>query len=436
MNHPSVLFPHQEAGVSWLRAHPRGGLFDEQGLGKTAQTIVAWKLDGLKRMLVVAPTSVALNWAREIRRWAPEFKTQVLARLDERVLGLGQANVIVVTHGMLLHRPLLDNLRCAHWDEIVLDEGHQFRNPTAKRTQRFFLGKAALCRRAPRCKVLTGTPVPNNPSELWCVLAGLAPERLRDKQNNKLLAWHSFRDRFCELEETPFGVKVVGVRNAAELRQRLDGFYLRRMVDDHLALPPIRVGTVSLDGTAPGIERYLDSELSDDDDELLDEIVERPGFSAWRHECGCAKVPAAVELLRDDFIAGMNKVVVFAWHLDVIDRLSDGLDDYEQVIITGGLSARERDARVQRFQNDPTVRVCIAQLQAGGVGINLHAADNAVFVEASFVPGDNAQCISRVRRIGQTRPVLIRFLSLAGSTDEIVAEVLARKAQMIREVLQ
>lgn len=428
------LYPHQLTGVQWLLTHPRGGLFDDQGLGKTAQTIRAADLlhvnHPFARMLVLSPSAVAHNWQRETARWSPNRRTQVITSSSQIVHR--DADTVVVTHSLLLKKAIADQLR--GFDVTVLDEAHFFRTPSAKRTRAFFLGADAIARRSRYCWCLTGTPMPNNPSELWAMLAGIAPDRLREPNGN-LLSFSRFRDRYCVTVDTHYGLKIVGAKNVPELKQRLDGFALRRLKTEALDLPPVRWGVVALDGEEVATPETFDiSEPGDND--LLAAVQRDASFAAWRHASGLAKCDAAVELLKSDLESGMRKVVVFAHHLDVINRLHAGLREFNPVQLTGATPPAARQAAVDHFQNDPQVRVFIAQLTAGGVGITLTAASDVVFVEQSFVPGDNAQAADRVHRIGQTMPVLVRFLSLAGSVDEVLVEILARKTEMIQSVLK
>ena len=440
----------QRAGVEWLCAHARGGLFDDQGLGKTPQAIVAAGRVGARRLLVVCPTVVAYNWQREMRTWAPERRVQVVTSGSAAIT----ADTVIVTHGLVLRKAIHDQLMEQCWDLIVVDEAHFFRNPTAKRTQKLFLGASALVRQAPRCWLLSGTPMPNDPSELWAMLAGIAPERLRD-EDNKLLSWKRFRDRFCVTVPDPYkGQKVVGMQNGDDLKMRLCGFALRRLKKNVLDLPPVRYGTVSLTKESAvsaewgEIEDTLDEAtrlpisyagqggvLQDElDDHVLAEIQRTKSFAEWRHACGLAKVDPSVEMIENDLNLGVPKIVVFAHHLDVIHRLCHGLSKFSPVCVTGISSAAKREEDVLRFQTDPQCRVFIGQLNAAGVGITLTAASDVVFVEMSFVPGDNAQATDRVVRIGQTKPVLVRYFTLANSIDEVTTRILARKSEMIREV--
>jgi SWI/SNF-related matrix-associated actin-dependent regulator 1 of chromatin subfamily A len=422
-----MLYPHQEVGVEWLCKTPRGLLADDQGLGKTIQVVVAAKRLGCRRVLVVAPAAVTFNWRAEFVKWAS------LRPDDVQVIGYSGEDVeraprvVVVAHSMLFREPLLGKMRKERFDVVAIDEAHYFRTPGAKRTLALYSGREAICRLAPRSWALTGTPLPNgDPAEVWTMLAGMAPERIRG-EDGKLLTWGQWRSRFAVTVPTIYGDRVESLKNLPELNRRLAGFMLRRLKKNVLTdLPPIRWSTVALDSLA--IDRSTLATVDREDGEA---------FATWRHNCGVAKVRPTVELLKTELEGGLPCVVVFAQHVEVLDRLCDGLAKYRPLRIDGTLSAYQKAEVVNEFQRDGSPhRVIVVQLQSGGVGITLTRASDVVFVETSSVPGDMAQCADRVHRIGQKSSVLVRILALAGTVDEVYADALARKSAMVSEVMR
>lgn len=444
------LFPHQATGVDWLAARGHAGLFDEPGLGKTAVAICAADRKG-GRMLVAAPAVAVWNWAREIKLWSPGRRVQVVtegsAELD------AAADAVVVTHGMLIRPGVAMQLIACDWRVGVLDEAHHFRSPDAKRTRAFYgvPGRPRLpsvLQRVANCWPLTGTPIPNNPTELWTMLSALAPERLATTIGGAPMRWHQFRARFCELAPSGYGDgwKVVGLRNGVELRERLRGFALRRRKSDHLNLPPIRWGVVSLqadeaalkamrDALSPELTRRIELATPE---QVLGILREEEQFSRFRRLCGLAKIAPTVELLLEELNGGLDRVVVFAHHTAVLDGIVAGIRAAGGITVEkldGSTSPTKRQRLVDTFQAGQ-LRVLVCQLTAGGVAITLTSAHNVILVEQSFVPGDNVQAADRLHRIGQTMPVLVRMISLTGSIDELLVEILARKTAMIREVLR
>lgn len=445
------LFPHQVAGVDWLvrPEHARAGLFDDMGLGKTATAICAADRVG-GRLLVCAPAVAVWNWRREIETWAPGRRVQVITESSDVIRA--DADAVVVTHGMLIRPTLAAQLFVREWDVTVLDEAHHFRNRGAKRTRAFYggfgrRGTPSVVARSKRVWLLTGTPMPNNPSELWPMLVSLAPERITLAQGGPPMNWYQFRGRYCVVRPDrykPEG-KVVGVQNGAELRERMKGFALRRRLRDHLSLPPLRWGryTLAIDAEAkrkleaalePKLRKLIETASPED---VLEALKANADFSRYRHLCGLAKVRPVVEMIDEELNSGLDCIVLFAHHTDVIDGLVHGFREFgwSAEALTGDVSTSDRQKLVDRFQSG-SLKILVCQLTAGGVAITLTRASNVGFVEQSFVPGDNAQCVGRIERIGQTQPMLARMFSLAGSVDELLVDILSRKIAMIREVLR
>ena len=266
------------------------------------------------------------------------------------------------------------------------------------------------------------------------MLRGLWPDRCP-------FNFEQFRDRFCEKrwDYHRNDWKIIGNKKDTlpELKAMLNGVVLRRLKKDHLKdLPAIRWETVVLPSDAVSKEfRDLDKQFRGlTVGEELEELRHRVEFAAWRRLCGLAKIEPATELLAAELEGTTHKTVVFAHHLDVLAGIEAGLSG-GTVKITGDVAAADRTRLVKQFQNDPNIRVALCQITAAGVGITMTAAEEVVFVEQSFVPGDNAQAADRVHRIGQQKAVRARFLALAGTVDQLVAEALARKTAAINEVL-
>lgn len=434
------LYPHQEVAVNWLSARQRAGLFDEPGLGKTASAICAADAVG-GSLLTIVPSVAAWNWQREILAWSPQRGVQVVTSSRETLAA--RARTIVCTHAMLIKDSILRQIRARHWDVVVLDESHLMRNRTAQRTRAFYQGVLPQARHA---WVLTGTPAPNNPTELWAMVHAMDPARLHI--DGRPMSWHAFRARYCQLAPSAYGDgwKVVGVKNVPELRARLQGFALRRTKKDHLKLPPLRWGTVALradEGAMRATLAALDDETrrrvetAASPDEAMEALRTSVHFSAWRRLCGLAKIAPLSELLVSELEGGLPCVVVFAHHLDVLTGLQERLIAAGVSVgrLDGSTALTARQQLVDSFQAG-RLRVMLCQLTAGGVAITLTRASSVVFAELSWTPGDNLQAADRLHRISQANSVLARSVLLAGSIDELVVDTLSRKLSMLNEVLR
>ena len=435
-----MLYPHQRDGAEWLAGRARAALLDDPGLGKTITAIVAADIVKARRVLVLAPSCVVFNWRHEFEEWSPGRVVQVV--VTGRTTLDPKADVIVTTHGLLLTKHVRAQLLAGGFDLAILDESHFLRSPDAKRAQQFYgIGGAGVVDAVERVWCLTGTPMPNNCAELWTMLHGLWRDRVPE-------SYHEFRARYCRTKWTPYGdhVGIVGNLNVGELRQRIEGLTLRRRKDAVLDLPPVRYEQVNLRATKmPQEIAALEAELGptvkaalaqvDSVAEAFETLGNSKAFAAFRRLCGLAKADAAADLLEMELDSGaLPKVVVFAHHSDVVERVAIRLARFGVRTITGATSALQRRAAVLAFQSNAGNRVIVCNILAGGTGTTLTAAADVVFVEMSYVPGENAQAADRIRRIGQKQACRVRFIALDETLDASMVGVLRRKTAAIREV--
>lgn len=405
----SQLFPYQVEGARFLATKGRALLADDMGLGKSAQAIAA--ADAVKAVtaLVICPASVIENWRREIARFAKRECAWLVVSYDKAVRSPPEGQ----------------------WDVLILDEAHYLKTRTAKRTKAIFGekcdGAGGLVERARHVFLLTGTPTPNNPSEMWPMLRAVMPGAIAGA--SKPLSYWQFINRYCLLRDNGFGAEIVKGRNLSELRTRIAPYVLRRKKDDVLKdLPPIRFDQLFLEGDLklpaemlrllPELEAALDSEG------VAGLAKVAPHVATLRRLTGLAKVAPAREWIKDWLEAGGKKLVVFAHHREVIDQLVKA-SPHVWARITG--DTVDRQEQVDAFQREPDCRVFYGQIQAAGTGITLTAASDVLFVESSWVPAENEQAAMRVHRIGQRNACLVRFATLAGSIDEKIQRAVLRK---------
>lgn len=419
------LFPYQVEGAAFLARVKRGLLADEMGLGKSAQAITAANqlLYGVPGQVnVICPASLVENWKREIDRFAPN-RTWHSSIVSYDRAARGQ----------------IDPESC---DVLILDEAHYLKNPKAKRTKAIFGdkcdGAGGLVSRAAHVFCLTGTPTPNNPSELWPMLRAVMPDSIR-RDTGKPFAFWPFIERYCVTRDTGFGITIVRGKNLPELKERISPFILRRKKDEVLKdLPPIRFDTLALEGKMPAfgpeaieMQAQLWEAFQNDGVKGLKAIA--PHVAQLRRVTGLAKAPAAADWIADFLEGSDRKLVVFAHHRDVIGSLTTALDGHSFVTLTGDDSSEERQEAVDAFQNGDA-RVFIGQIQAAGTGLTLTASSDVLFVESSWTPSDNQQAAMRVHRIGQRNACLVRFAMLAGSIDEDIQRAVMRKTTDIAKL--
>lgn len=428
------LYPHQGSAVQWLQKTPRAGFFDDQGLGKTISALVA---AGDQPITIVCPTAVLGNWRREAQLWLEDcdndHDVQVLDKTTSRLRG--HPRVAITTHGLLRNDWIRGQLVFQRNAILICDECQFLRNHTAKMSRMFF---EELVPTAEQVWMLSGTPMPNTPSDLWMMGHHLWPELFPE-------GYDEFRDKFCILKARWFNgvvrVSEVGSKNLPELRERMKGVSLRRLKTDELDLPPMRYEHTHIDAPWPSELQQLEDEMRSTgevhDDEWFARVMELFSISEYRRLCGEAKAQPVADMLTLELEADPTaKRVVFCHHVGVGIMLHNALRQFGAMMITGSVTAKQRTTNVERFQTDPNCRVAICNIVAGGTGITLTAADDVVFAEMSYSPGDMLQAIDRIYRIGQTRPCRARMASLNGSIDEQMTQILQRKMAAIREVMR
>ncbi len=328
------------------------------------------------------------------------------------------------------------------WDLIAIDECQYLKNPDAKRTKAIM----QITKGCPRVVPMTGTPVSNRPIELWSLLGGIflayLPKRLRNKV--------AFGKRYCAgFQETIYlhgRVKKVWNFKGSSNLEELNGLLRERIMirrEKHEVLPQLPDRNISvIDLNTPSkIKRLLKTIDSKVEQDVIDAISsgERmppiEELASIRKAIALSKVDESVEYIKM-LLESTDKVVVFAYHQEVVEKLYSELHDYLPVRITGNTPSSHRSMLVDSFQDNPDVRVFIGNIQAAGVGLTLTAASNVVFVESSWVPAENEQAIDRAHRIGQKDNVNAHFLVLGGTLDARILTTSLTKGEMISNIVK
>ena len=429
------LFPHQIEGVAFLLGRRRAILADDMGLGKTRQAIVSLRhLTPGGARLVVCPASVKQNWAREISIVAPDAPILVIEGAKPVPM---TAEWVIVNYDILGRH--LDDLLRVPWAALVFDEAHYLKNHTSARSKmsRQLTATAAAATPALAVQLLTGTPLTSRPRDLF-VLLQLAAHPLGR-------SFLSFAKRYCAAEKGEYGWKTTGASNIEELTVQLHGIMLRRTKDDVLALPPklrtwLRVDVPSGTGARAikkvfGLLAGKDSRPSPSRDvelrrrgKLLAFLVEA------RQALAVAKATATLDFVKGAIDQG-EKVIVFSCFDDPIQKLATELGE-TAVVVTGKTPTERRQVLVDRFQNNTDVRVFVANIIAGGTGLNLTAATQVVFNDLDWVPANHWQAEDRAYRIGQTRTVNVTYFVARETIDDFVQAVLETKATLINAVVE
>jgi len=405
------------------------------GLGKTRQAIISLRhLAPSGPRLVVCPASVKRNWAREIEVVAADASVLVIE---------GTAPFAPTAEWMVINYDILgrhiDNLRRVPWAALVFDEAHYLKNHTSVRSKlaRELTDAAAATTPGLAVQLLTGTPLTSRPRDLFVLLQLVAHPLGR--------SFLSFAKRYCAAEKGEYGWKTGGASNIDELTVQLHGVMLRRSKDDVLALPPkLRtwLPVVVDPGTgARAIKKVFDLLAGKDTRPPRPRDVElrtRGKLLAFlveaRQALAFAKVTSTLDFVRGA-IDQSEKVIVFSCFEDPVQKLAKELGS-TAVVVTGKTPASLRQGLVDRFQNDPDVRVFIANIIAGGTGLNLTAATQVVFNDLDWVPTNHWQAEDRAYRIGQTRTVNVTYFVARDTIDDFVQAVLETKAALVNAIVE
>lgn len=438
------LRDYQADGFAWLSRLANWGagacLADDMGLGKTLQAIAAMLEQAtMGPCLVVAPTSVCHNWEAELARFAPTLRTCRFATgNDDRaalVAGLGAMDVLITSYG-LLHQEA-DRLAAVSWQMVVFDEAQAIKNAETRRAQASQRLQAAF-------KVaLTGTPIENYLDELWSLFNIVNPGLLGSRE--------SFQRRFV----TPIERDRNSTAREA-LRTLIRPFILRRTKSAVLSeLPPRTEMTIEVDlaederafyealrrkalesiaglGTsAPGQRRiHILAEIT-----RLRRACCHPGLVDPNTALPGAKLNVFLELVQE-LIRNHHKALVFSQFVGQLDRVRAALDALaiRYQYLDGSTPAKERERSVAAFQAGDGV-VFLISLRAGGLGLNLTAADYVIHLDPWWNPAVEDQASDRAHRIGQRRPVTVYRLIVANSIEEKILLLHQDKRDLAADIL-
>ena len=422
------LRPFQKKGVTWLTGRRTALLAWEQGLGKTPTSLRAAVAVGALVVVVICPAVARINWHRECEKWAPFLRLYAYS-YDE------------ISRNGPLH-VLPDQI-----DVLILDESHYLKEGTSKRTKNI-LGtlktQPNLIERAERVWCLSGTPTPNNVGEIWPIAYTLFPENVTIiGAGSRPAGPTGFRDYYCYTRPTRFGTQIMGHRRdkLGELRDKLKPHVNRlKKVDVLPELPPLQASVVTVEANTALVTAEI-LRLGREKPEIHaalerlrttgDLTFDSPHLATLRRLTGQIKAPLVAELVTESLTGG-GKAVVFAQHRSVIAALQAAFSSLGVVVIDGQTSPNDRQRAIDTFQTDPQCRVFVGNITAAGTAITLTAASNVWFAEASWVPADNAQAVARAHRMGQDMKVLARFVSLAGTIDEVVMRTNVRKIRDLK----
>ncbi len=399
----------------------------DAGLGKTI--VAAIVHNTLQNFTIyICPPFLVENTKEEFKKWDVHMDNMLLVIPDSMVAKVSTRKTILDTIAYVR-----DHLRCKI--NLIVDEGHRFKNQEALRTRAVF----NLTKLFDRVIFMSGTPMPNRPIELYPVLNALAPETI------DYMTKFQYGEKYCQLTQTTFGWDFSGASNIADLAKRVIGPFMLRMKkkDVMKELPPKINEVVILSDDMPAKVGAIDRKLlaAHSPEDLMKHALsirvndgDPLHLMSYRRELGVAKVAAAAKYIKGMLDDSDESVLIFAIHTEVIDKLTEELHAFAPFVVTGKTPMNKRHEYVREFQESTDRRIFIGNIQACGTGFTLTKASRVVFVEYSWVPGDNSQASDRAHRIGQTEPVFCQYLVFKNSCDRAVLETLLSKQKTIDHI--
>ena len=437
-----VMRSYQKAGFRWLKMlqhyHLAGILADEMGLGKTIQSIsVLSELTQNSHSLVICPKTLLFNWGAEIRKFNRNLSFIIYeGNRNERKAILDNLNVNVLLASYSIIQNDIDNLKKIEFDYIILDEAQHIKNAYALRTK-------AIKKLISRHKLaLSGTPVENNPTELWSIfdflMSGyfpslpsfknefssqsgkrketyeklklmISPFILRRKKNEVLIELPDKQEQVAYCKLTPLQEKMY-----LQIIDNVKRKYLRKNEDRGQNYMHILAALTRLRQIC-------------DHPALLDRsIKERMEFSA--------KTELLKEILADAVESG-KKLLVFSQFVGMLKILRKMIKKMRIPFEYMDGSTKNRQKIIDNFNNNNNIRIFLVSLKTGGFGLNLVAADTVIIVDPWWNPMGENQAIDRAHRIGQTKKVMVYKIISKNTIEEKILDLQLNKKEMFESLI-
>ncbi len=443
----ATLRDYQQEGLNWLvffDENKLGGcLADDMGLGKTLQTIVflqylKTKNSKIPPTLIVAPTSLIFNWQAEIKKFCPTLKTLSFtgANRMEHKDSFAKYDIILSTYGSLLND--IEFLKNNKFNYVILDESQAIKNPMSMRY------KAVRLLNANNRLVLTGTPIENNTFDLYAQLNFLNPGLLGTMTHFK----KSFSD-YIDKENDEEVSKT--------LSRIINPFVLRRTKEQVATELPEKIESVIYCEMKAPQRKVYDAYKNKFRDYLLKQIEDNgvassqmyilEGLTKLRQICNSTalindeedygnnsiKLDTLTETIKEK--TGNHKILVFSQFVGMLQLIKNRLESENIVYEYLDGSTRDRQTRVDNFQNNPEVRVFLISLKAGGTGLNLTEADYVFLVDPWWNPAVENQAIDRCYRIGQNKKVMAYRMICKDTIEEKIVSLQSKKKSVASSII-
>lgn len=419
---------HQKEAIQKLVENKKFILADDMGLGKTTSTIIAALESGSKKVLIICPATLKINWKREIENYSD--KTIYIA---EGKNFNTDADFVITNYDIIknFHDPKKKDesqVLTAKFDLVIVDEAHYIKNATAQRTKLI----NDIVKKTERLWLLTGTPMTSRPIDYFNLLSLIDSPVAKN--------WMAYAIRYCAGYQFNVGGRkvwnVTGASNLEELRDRTLGLTLRRLKENVLDLPDKIITPVYLRLKSREYENVM-GEYYDWYDKNPEEskslTVQFSKLTKVRQIIADEKIAQTIELA-ENILEQDKKVIIFCNFTDSLNKITEHFGK-AAVKLDGSMSKPERQHSVDQFQDNPKVKVFVGNIKAAGVGITLTAAEAVIMNDLSFLPSDHAQAEDRAYRYGQKNNVLVYYPIFENTIEGIIYDILNNKKQVIATVM-
>ena len=419
---------HQKIAIEKLAGSKRFILADDMGLGKTTSTIIASLETGSKKILIVCPASLKINWQREIENYSdrPVFICEGKKFSTEH-------DFVIINYDILknFHDPKskeLTLLEQCNFDLVILDEAHMISNAQAQRTKII----NSFVKKINRVWLLTGTPMTSRPMNYYNLLSIIESPVAQN--------WMAYAIRYCQGYQFKAGNRKVwnvsGASNLEELRDRTSKQILRRLKEEVLDLPDKIITPVYLRLQSKEYENLM-GEYYDWYDKNPDEssslTVQFSKLMKVRKVIANEKTRQTIEFAENILEQG-KKVIIFTNFTDSLQTIYQHFGK-QAVYLDGSCSNSVRQQAVDQFQNEEKIKVFVGNLKAAGVGLTLTSAEVVIMNDLSFVPAEHAQAEDRAYRYGQKSNVLVYYPLYENTIEGAIYDILNKKKEIIRTVM-
>ena len=419
---------HQKEAIEKLVKNKKFILADDMGLGKTTSTIVAALETGAKKILIVCPASLKLNWEREIANYSDRtvFIAEGKKFSDEHDFVIINYDILKNFHD--LKEKDDSELMRANFDLVIMDEAHMISNPQAQRT------KIAndIASKSNRVWLLSGTPMTSRPMNYYNLL------HLVDSP--VAMNWMAYAKRYCNGFQFTVGKRkvwnVTGASNLDELRERTSTHILRRLKEEVLDLPEKIITPVYLRLKSKDYEELMGEYFDWYDanpEESSSLTIQFSKLMKVRKVIAQEKINNTIELA-ENIIEQGKKVIIFTNFTDTLNIIYNHFGK-QAVYLDGSCSKFHRQIAVDEFQTNDKIKVFVGNLKAAGVGITLTSAEAVIMNDLSFVPAEHSQAEDRSHRIGQKNSTSVYYPLFENTIEGAIYDILNRKKKIISTVM-